>query len=44
MIQWAARLRVGADKTAVIVLCREAIKNNNTGAVFDIIKNGKPPT
>lgn len=41
MIQKAARLRVGADKTAVIAACRDAIKNNNTSTLFAIIKTGK---
>ncbi len=43
MIQKAAKLRVGADKAAVITACREAIKNNNNAAVFTVIQTGKAP-
>ena len=41
MIQKAARLRVGAAKTAVIAACRDAIKNNKTALVLQIIQSGK---
>mmetsp|Transcript_16107 Transcript_16107/g.40587 ORF Transcript_16107/g.40587 Transcript_16107/m.40587 type:complete len:715 (+) Transcript_16107:67-2211(+) len=43
MIQKAARLRVGPEKTAVIAACREAIKNNNTEVLFTVIATGKAP-
>jgi Bardet-Biedl syndrome 2 protein len=40
MIQKAARLRVGAPKTAVINACRDAVKSNQMSLVLDIIRNG----
>jgi len=43
MIQRAARLRVGTPKTKVVTACRNAIKNNNMGMLFKIIRDGDGP-
>ncbi|RXG61419.1 Bardet-Biedl syndrome 2 protein-like [Armadillidium vulgare] len=39
-IQKAGRLRVGKSKTLVVNACRQAIKNNNLGALTKIMKTG----
>ncbi|MBN3311028.1 BBSome complex member BBS2 [Amia ocellicauda] len=41
-IQRAGRLRVGKPKNQVISACRDAIKNNNVGALFKIMRAGTP--
>jgi Bardet-Biedl syndrome 2 protein len=40
MIQKAAKLRRGKNKTGVVSACRTAIKNNNFQSLFKIIENG----
>jgi len=40
MIQKAANLRVGAGKARVVTACRTAIKNNNIGELFQILRDG----
>lgn len=41
MIQYAAKLRVGAAKARVVTACRGAIKTNNTNALLKIIQDGR---
>ena len=40
MIQRASKLRLGAAKTRVIALCRNAVKENNVQSLFQIIETG----
>ncbi|CAD7699113.1 unnamed protein product [Ostreobium quekettii] len=40
MIQKASRLRVGQAKTNVVTVCRNAVKNNNVGALLKILQGG----
>lgn len=42
MIQKASRLRVGDCKTKVVTESRNAIKNNNIKALFNLVQNGVP--
>jgi len=39
MIQRAAKLRVGPQKQAVVVACRDAIKNNNLQQVQGLLES-----
>ena len=41
MIQKAASLRVGTPKARIVTACRAAIKDNNTSALFQIIREGR---
>mmetsp|Transcript_63574 Transcript_63574/g.170112 ORF Transcript_63574/g.170112 Transcript_63574/m.170112 type:complete len:716 (-) Transcript_63574:13-2160(-) len=41
MIQRAARLRVGAEKAAVIAACRDALKAGKLQVLFEVIQSGK---
>lgn len=43
MIQRAARLRVGSAKAHVVAACRQAVKDNNLQALFQIIQDGDAP-
>ncbi|EPY40825.1 FG-GAPprotein [Angomonas deanei] len=40
-IQWAAKLRVGNAKTELVAACRNALKDNRTTALIDLIRDGK---